>query len=372
VATVTLVLGGLPAVAGAIPVRSAPIGLAQLRDLIMASAARPYQGYAVSTGSAGLPALPQLGDVSALLNGDTQLRVWYASSTRWRADVIDTGTERDLYQLPDNLVIWDFSSNQLTEVRGTPPVRLPRGADLVPPDLARRLLAIAGRDPTSAPGSATDQLSALAPLRVAGIAAAGLRITPLDQRSTIGKVDIWADPKTGLPLQVAVTGRGASTPVLLTRFLEVAYRTPAAAVLTPPAARPGMGSTVTDSSNIGGGLAVLNPGTLPARLAGQPRSGNAPAGVAAVGVYGAGFAQFVVIPTPRRVGFEAMRRARQAAGEDLTFADGDAVLLATPLLSVLAMDSHPARRYYLLAGLVDGQLLRQAATELSSYRPARR
>ncbi|MDT5038118.1 MAG: hypothetical protein QOE03_3303, partial [Micromonosporaceae bacterium] len=54
-----LVVGGVPALANARPVRSASIGPAQLRDRIMASAVRPYQGYAVSTGSAGLPTLPQ-------------------------------------------------------------------------------------------------------------------------------------------------------------------------------------------------------------------------------------------------------------------------------------------------------------------------
>jgi hypothetical protein len=372
VAAALLVLGGVPALVNARPARSAPVGPAELRDRIMASATRPYQGYAVSTGSAALPALPQLGDVTRLLNGDTQLRVWYASSTRWRADVIDRGAERDLYQLPDRQVIWDFSGDQLTEVRGTPPVRLPRGADLVPPDLARRLLAMAGHGSGSASGSPADRLSALAPLRVAGIAAAGLRVTPLDARSTLGQVDIWADPRTGLPLQVAVTSRGARTPVLVTRFLEVAFSVPAPAVLTPPTVRPGMGLTVTDESDFGDGLALRDPGPLPDRLAGQARSDTAPPGVANVAVYGTGFTQFVVVPTPRRIGFEAMRRATQAAGTALTLPDGDGVLLSTPLLSVLAMDSHRARRNYLVAGLVDGELLRQAGAELSSFRPARR
>jgi hypothetical protein len=371
VAAATLVLAATPSLASAIPARLAPIGATDLRDRIMASAARPYQGYAVSTGSAGLPALPQLGDVSGLLNGDTQLRVWYASSNRWRADVIDGGAEHDLYQLPGSQVSWDFNGDQLTEILGTPPVRLPRGADLVPPDLARRLLAMAGQGPP-VPGSSADRLSALPPQRIAGISAAGLRITPVDPRSTLGRVDIWADPRTGLPLQVAVTSRGARTPVLLTRFLEVAFRTPTPAVLTPPTPRPGMGSTVTDSSDITGGLSLLRPGPLPDRLAGQARSSANPAGIAAVAVYGTGFTQFVVIPTPRNVGVEAMRRATQAAGVPLIYPDGHGVLISTPLLSVVAMDARAGRRNYLVAGLVDGDLLQQAALELSLFRPARR
>ncbi|MDT4988792.1 MAG: hypothetical protein QOI74_2886 [Micromonosporaceae bacterium] len=367
-----LVVGGVPALANARPVRSASIEPAQLRDRIMASAVRPYQGYAVSTGSAGLPTLPQLGDVIRLLDGDTQLRVWYAGPGRWRTDVIEGGAERDLYQLPGRQVSWDFSGNQLTELLGTPPVRLPRGADLVPPDLARRLLAMAGHDPAAASGSSADRLSALPPLRVAGIAAAGLRVTPRDPRSTIGQVDIWADPRTGLPLQVAVTSRGASTPVLRTRFLEVGFDAPTAAVLAPPVPRPGMGATETDASDITGGLALVRPGPLPDRLAGQARAGTTPVGIAAAAVYGTGFTQFVVVPTSRAVGLEAMRRATQAAGTSLTFPNGDGVLLSASLLSVLAMDSHPARRNYLVAGLVDGELLRQVGMELSAFRPARR
>jgi hypothetical protein len=43
------------------------------------------------------------------------------------------------------------------------------------------------------------------------------------------------------------------------------------------------------------------------------------------------------------------------------------VLISTPLLSVLVMDSDLAHRTYILAGLVTGDLLRAAAAELSTY-----
>jgi hypothetical protein len=133
-----------------------------------------------------------------------------------------------------------------------------------------------------------------------------------------------------------------------------------------------MGATETDASDITGGLALVRPGPLPDRLAGQARAGTTPVGIAAAAVYGTGFTQFVVVPTSRAVGLEAMRRATQAAGTSLTFPNGDGVLLSASLLSVLAMDSHPARRNYLVAGLVDGELLRQVGMELSAFRPARR
>src|SRR4029453_13306921 len=98
-----------------------------------------------------------------------------------------------------------------TQVVGDLPARLPQAPDLLPPDLARRLLADA------APG---DGLTALPPRRVAGIAAAGLRFTPGDPDTTIDRLDVWADPATGLPLQVELAGGFPS------RFLALS--------LTPP------------------------------------------------------------------------------------------------------------------------------------------
>ena len=53
--------------------------------------------------------------------------------------------------------------------------RLPRPADLVPPALALRMLSEAGRQA---------RFSVIAPVRVAGRSAAGLRMTPSDTAST--------------------------------------------------------------------------------------------------------------------------------------------------------------------------------------------
>ena len=351
-----VIVAVLPVAVNAWPARVPASDVALLAARVRASTGQTYQGYALSSATAGLPALPRLGDVIDLLNGDTRLRVWYASAARWRVDVLDAAAERDTYQLSDRQVVWDYNGGQLTEIDGVPPVRLPRGADLVPPDLARRLLA------------AGDPVSPLPPKRVAGIDAAGLRITPSSPYTTIGHVDIWAEPGTGLPLEVAVTARGAVAPILVSRFLEVSLSAPADTVLTPPPVRPWIGYTVIDSADLEQVLAGRRFGPLPQRLAGQPRTSTAPADLTGVATYGTGLTQFVVLSVPSQVGFDAMRRATRGGGTRLTFPDGDGVLIATSLLSVLAMDAHPVRRNYLLAGLVDAALLRQAGVELSSYR----
>jgi hypothetical protein len=296
------------------------------------------------------------------------MRVWYSSADRWRVDVIDLAAERDTYRTPQGEVTWDYGRRQLIDYGGVPVLRLPRGADLTPPELAKRLLSMAADQVTLAP---------LPARRVAGIDAAGVRLTPTSSLTTVGHIDIWADPASGLPLQVEVTGRSARRPFLTTRFLDVSLTAPAAGVLVPPEQRPDLSPVGVDPTDVDNALKILDPGPLPASLAGQPRANDDQVTLNGTGVvfwgpgiaaYGTGLARFLVISVPRRIGYDAERRAIRGGGVRLTFPDGDGVLITTPLVSVLAMDGHPARRTYLLAGLVDAKLLKQAGAELSSYR----
>src|SRR2546421_3923696 len=265
VGAAALGLAAVPAVVGAVPVSPPATGLATLIGRMRASAVQPFQGYAVSSGSAGLPAIPQLGDVADLLNGDTQLRIWYGSSSHWRGDVLGIGTERGTYQLPGRQGVWDFGRNLLTEVDGDPPIPPPQGSDPTPPHLARRLLSAASNDVTLAP---------LPARRVAGVAAAGVRVTPRSPQTTVAHIDLWAEEKTGLPLAVEVTGRGAHDPFLVSRFMEVSLAAPAAAVLTPPDVHGSMGYTVANGADISGPLTTFRFALLPDRLAPQPRPVN--------------------------------------------------------------------------------------------------
>src|SRR5881398_3316177 len=81
VAAVALGLAAVPAVVSAVPVHPPAGDRTGLVAKMRAS-----------------PALPQLSDVSDLLDGDTRIRVWYSSASAWRVDVIDVGAERDTYQ----------------------------------------------------------------------------------------------------------------------------------------------------------------------------------------------------------------------------------------------------------------------------------
>ena len=146
----TVALCSIPAVIAALPVQGATIGAAALRARIMASASRPYQGYAESTADFGLPDLPELSNVSMLLDGTTDQYVWYRSAGYWRADVVSAAGENDTYGDGGVTYLWNYGSNSFIQIIGAEPVRLPRAADLLPPELARRLLSIAGSTSTSA------------------------------------------------------------------------------------------------------------------------------------------------------------------------------------------------------------------------------
>jgi hypothetical protein len=350
VLAVVAVLCSVPVVLNAWPSRAAVVEPAVLRDRIAASADRAYQGYAQSSGLLPLPSLPNLEQVTDLLSTKTEMRVWYAARDRWRVDVIEGSTERDVYQTPGAQYVWDFGDSRLTRIVGDQPVRLPRAADLTPPELVRRVLGIA----------AGDRLEALAGKRVAGIEAAGLRIVPATAETTVDHIDVWADPATGLPVQAEVTARGGQRPVFRTRFLELALTGPDPATVTPPAAHDGIGSMVTEAPDILGAINRRRPAFLPDRLGGAPRR-DAVDGVTAAGVYGTGLAQFVVAGLPGRFGGEAYDRVA-TFGTDVPVPVGVAAVLGTGLLSVLVVQ---ADRTYLVAGLVQPAVLERVAADLA-------
>jgi hypothetical protein len=347
----------LPPVIAGLPARGAPVDAAKLRQQILDSATHPYQGYAESTGRLGVPDLENLSDVTTLLNSTVRLRAWYAGQARWRVSQIGRdGSERDVFHTGAGLeYVWDYGNNLLTQVHGDPPLRLPRAADLVPPELARRLLLAAPGDP----------VSELPVRRIAGLNAVGLRLTPADPGTTIAAVSIWADPATGVPVQVEVTGRGAPAPVLTSRFLDFSTGAPDPATLLPHLAA-GAGYTSTASPDLASAVGNFGLGVVPISLLGKDRR-QLPAGFEAVGVYGTGLASFVVLPLPRNLGGPAFTGLKNAGGTQLTLTGGGtAIALSTPLVSVLLARFPRVRRTYVLAGFDSPSVIQQAANELAS------
>jgi hypothetical protein len=370
------------------------VGAADLAARIRASAGQPYQGYAESVGTLGLPELPKLGQVASLLSRSTRMRAWYAGRTRWRVDVIDTGSERGVYYADGNVTTWDYGANRITvteaaavgavvtvvggeteltvaDVTGESPTRLPRGADLMPPELARRLLNL----------GTGDRVTPIEGKRVAGTGAPGLRLTSADPHSTVGHIDIWADPRTGVPLEVAVTARDAERPILVTRFLDVRFAAPAADALVPPSPRDGVSFTQVDPEDQ---TAIFGDSFIrPDQLAGLARKGEAPMGFQqrpGVGevrqftirfrtgdVYGTGLTQILVVVLARELSRDALRVAG-TWGSRQQVPGGQLALIAAPLLSVLVVRSDVGRTTYLVVGLVDAEIMQRVGAELAVAR----
>ena len=347
------VLCCLPVLASALPVSVPSMTPIQLRDRIVASSSEAYAGYAESNATFGLPSLQGLQSLTALLDGVTRMRVWQGAPDWWRVDVLSDVAERDQYQTGNVGYVWDSSSQLLTRVNGQPMFRLPEPHDLLPPSLADRLLKEAGPDA---------KFSMLPPQRVAGQNAAGLRVVPADPASTIGQVDIWANPDSGLPLLVQILSRGSAVPALETQFLQVSSWQLSANVLTPEHG-PGSGYTVTTASDFTGVLRDLFPEFLPLRLAGRTRQ---PVlwQYGGIGVYGSGLTTFAVLAFSGSTGFNLLDDAQSDGATPLQVTGGTGVLASAPLINLIIVHRSYSQVTFLLAGFVDKQVLEQAAADV--------
>jgi hypothetical protein len=363
-----LVAAGTAAIVGAAAVTlpaSASATPEDLRARVLAGLP-PHVGYAESTGRLGLPEIPALEQATALFTGVTPMRTRYVDAGAWRVDELTPAGERDTYHLGDVEYLWDFGANQLTRVAGETAVRLPRASDLVPSDLAHRLVELTRGEP----------VSAIAARRVAGFDAAGFRIAPADPDTTVGRIDVWCDPASGLPLRVEIAARGQEDPLLFTEFREVALTRPDIAVPTAP---PGAGAVTAEAADLAGALRQLDAAPPPRRLAGRDlvpvlthpvgsASDRPLDGLPGVGVYGTGVAAFVLVPASRGIAERVVDGAAAAGGTAVEVPLGRAAILTTPLLSVAARGG-VRRGGVLLAGTVRPSVLVQALRELPG-RPA--
>jgi hypothetical protein len=352
----TAVLLSVPGIVAALPVPASPVTAAGLRARIMDSAAVPYEGYVESTADLGLPLLPDLADVSALADGVTEQYAWYRGAEQWRADTITTAGEDDVYQVGATTYLFNQSLNLLTQVVGVASVRLPRAADLLPPALARLLLSLA---------SPTDRLTRLPSRRVAGVDAAGLALRPASAATTVGAIDIWADPRTGLPVEVRVYARGDGKPVLVSDFLQVSHRRPDLAAVTP---QPAPGVDLAQAS-LGSLNHILNNGRRhpwPRQLGGQDYDPVVD-GLNAVAFYGSGFARFALVNLPGKTGRQVVSAVTSAGAGVIPVPGGTEVVVATPLLTVVLATVHRFGGItFLLAGAETAKALEAAATSLLS------
>jgi hypothetical protein len=348
VAAVALGVTSAPLVPRALPARETNLSAARLADLVDGAAGLGWSGEVRSQGSLQVPLTGStFGGISRLLGEETHLRVWWRNPENWRIDRIRATGESDLVRDGGLTVRWNYEENR---VSFTPysQIRLPDDVDVVPAELAARLLA----------GARPQELSRLPARRLIGRNAAGLRLVPSDERSTISRVDVWADVSSGLPLRVKVYGEPAgSVPILDTQLVSLDLAKPAGE-RTDFKLSPTLDFSRGVALDEAAGANVFAPFVPPDSVAGLARRGR-PEDFGAVGVYGRGPTAVLALPLRRSVAgrlHDQLARSRKARETDSSIA------LEVGPISVRLVEGE--RASFLLTGTVTPETLSQAGVDL--------
>ena len=350
-----IALAAAPSVVRAWPVAGSDVTAATLLARVRASTDVPYSGYAESQGGLALPVTGDtFGTVSDLFGGTNQVRVWWRNDTDWRVDTLDLSGETDLHHDAGGLWTWDYETATARREAGTTAaVRLPRADDLVPGNLARRLLSEVD----------TGDVTRLATKRIAGHDAAGLRVDIDDPGSTVTHLDVWALPGDGLPVSIDVYANGSRTPLISSSLLDLTLGSPAASTV---AFHPAAG-TRTDRSGFGDIVSALDTfGSTrpPATVAGLARRTDLDLG--AVGVYGTGVTTVVAVPLPARLAGQIVPSLRAAPG---AVEDAAGIASGVGALNVQLGPPVGFGDRWLLVGTVTAATLRTAVAELPPLQP---
>lgn len=350
VTALVAVLVSLPTLAGALSPGSPELPAEQLLQRVRASGSVGWSGFGESTGSLVLPDVEELDALPGLFGGTTRARAWWRGADDWRVDALTLVGENDTTRDARGGWLWSSADRTALRIDGDLDVRLPAAADLLAPTLGRRLAGTTDVTATRLPAR-----------RVAGRTAAGLRLVPQQPaETTVTAVELWAEPSTGLALEVQVHAAGA--PVLTATLLDLDLTRPDAARTTfapPPDARV----TVGDAPDIAATVDQFAPYALPDTLAGLARRDRSSLTVGGgAGTYGDGFTALALLPLPRDL-------ARQVVGRiDRTTLTLSA-RVATPLVNALV--AVVGRRGYLIVGTVPPARLDAALAQLSADPPPR-
>jgi hypothetical protein len=341
---------GTPLGLRAVPAKDSNISAVALLARVQRSYGHPYSGYVESVGTLELPVADHFTDVGSLLGDRTRMRVWWRGSDDWRVDkVLPTG-ETDYIHDAGGTTKWEYEKSDITRNRD-PDVRLPRASDLVPPELARRLLVDA--DPAD--------FTRLGARHVAGLDALGLRLSVPETQASIDHVDIWVDPSTAIPVRVEIHAKGANTSAFTSEFMTFTSDTPAASLtrFTPPVGSHVSYDNVVDVADAANQFAPLPP--PPRSLAGLRESGDPE--LRAVGIYGRGVTKLIAIPLWEPAASPLREQLQRTPGVEIVRAGS--FLQVGPLSVLLTKFTHSCGGW-LIAGTVTRRTVIAAAHQVAA------
>jgi len=337
----------MPLLIKAQPAVPSDISATDLAGQIRQSADVGWSGFVETTGTLQVPDNESFATLALLLGENTQLRVWWRRADDWRVDRLRSSGETDIFRQGRGTVRWVFESETATYTPVSR-IRLPDAADLLPPTFARSLLH----------GVRDSELSSLPARRIAGIDAPGLRLTPNETATTVGHVDMWADPASGLPLEVELYGVGEQRPVVTTTLRTLKVGAPPASS-THFSLAEGVRVSYEPSVDIAAAANAFAPYDMPASLAGLgSRDGLDPGGV---GVYGRGPTTLIALPLRGHIA-RPLRRQLQGRSSAQITSVGTLVPVGPVELLITPFRGHG--RTFLLAGTVTADTLQRAAAEL--------
>ena len=135
----TALLVAAPFAVRAWPAQDRDVSAADLLTTIEDNLDHPYSGYVETRGTLQLPVADRFTDVGDLFGSTTRVRVWWRSADAWRVDKLLATGEQDLVHNAQGTTRWRYEQDDVTLSRD-PAIRLPRTADLVPPEVADLLL----------------------------------------------------------------------------------------------------------------------------------------------------------------------------------------------------------------------------------------
>jgi hypothetical protein len=353
-------LVAIPSVVAARPVHDSHVSADALLSRVRASTSIGYSGLVETHGSLFLPNIPNAGDLAALLSQTTRLRVWWGNAEHFRVDQLATDGEHDTAVDGPLTQLWDSTRNRLIRSFGVTALRTPRATDLLPPDLAQRLV------PRNLPATATRQPA----VRIAGRTGLGLRLTPTNNDTTVRYVDIDVDSATGLPLRVAIVPRGSTTPAVSTDFLEIKIADPARRdirFVAPPGAlisHQPIPDFVADADQFA-------PFALPDTLAGLRRSQRVSTLTRDSGAatYGLGYTLLALVPVRPDTADQVFKALRPPNGVSVDLAHPGAEAVAEHLALANVLVVFVDQRAYALSGTVRLSTLTRAAEQLADAPP---
>lgn len=243
-----------------------PLTPAELLTKAQTAQVTSLSGTIAMTANLGLPALPgsltgggSTGLLTSLLSGTHTAQIWLDGPDHQRLALNAPMAETDWIHNGHDAWSWDSTTQRVVHVTMPAPTasqspRTPDKADAAEPSkpaeqtpeaLANELLAQV--DPTT-------KVTVQSPRYVADRPVYQLVIAPRSTASTIGQISISVDAATGLPIDVAITPAGATSPAFELGFTQLSFDKPSASEF---AFKPPTGASVTESADP---AALLAPG----------------------------------------------------------------------------------------------------------------